>query len=287
MGPKKEIIKHKRKSHLKKGDYSESKILKIKKSNKININIKFYLLIVFLALIITFLVIFQYQKISKEESIEKIEIVEGSVGSGFLEIETFPSNADVFIDNIDEGKSPLNLKNVPAGSHNMIIKKEGYKDYTSEVNVKAGRKTSLEIRLVKISVFVEKIEIEEIIEEKEKVEVVSLKGYGVANLGKKFLLYYDFSKGNTTIIRKFDTDTFSKRYSNHLVFTRIQPVNIKTIDKNIEAVKKEDCVGIKGQFEFLNSGQSLCVITRENEVAAIGGTWEETENAVLSWKLFS
>ena len=52
-------------------------------------------------------------------------------------------------------------------------------------------------------------------------------------------------------------------------------------------MEKEDCVGIKGQFEWLYSGQSLCVITKENEIAAIGGVWDDTENAELTYKLFS
>lgn len=285
MGSKKEIVEHKRKSRLKKSDSIESvsKGQVMKKRIKTNVKIIFYILIAILVFTVIFLFIYEIQKKSKE----KPEIVEESVGSGFLEIETSPSNADVFVDNIYRGKSPLTLKNIPAGSHNIIIKKEDYKDYISEADIKPGRKTSLEIGLVLIAVVDEKTEIEEIIKEKEKIEIVSLKGYGIVNIGKRFLLYYDFSKGNTTNFRKFDTDIFSKRYDKHLVFTRIDPVNIKTIDKNIEAVKKEDCIGVRGQFEFLNSGQSLCVITRENEVSVIGGNWEETENAVLSWKLFS
>ncbi len=237
MELEKKILKHKRKSRLKKSDSIESisKSPVTEKGIKTNVKIIFYFLIAILVLVIIFVFIFEVQKISKE----KPEIVEESVGSGFLEIETSPSNADVFVDNIYKGKSPLTLKNIPAGSHNITIKKEDYKDYISEADIKAGRKTSLEIGLVQISVIEEKTdveeetELEEIIEEKEKIEVVSLKGYGVANLGEKFLLYYDFSKGYTTTIRKFDTDAFSKRYKKHLVFTRIQPVHVKTIDTNI------------------------------------------------------
>jgi len=80
---------------------------------------------------------------------------------------------------------------------------------------------------------------------------------------------------------------FQKRYDTYFIFTRINPVNIKTIDKNIDEVEKEDCSSIKGQFEWLYSGQSLCIITKENKIAAIGGEWENTENAELTWKILS
>ena len=52
-------------------------------------------------------------------------------------------------------------------------------------------------------------------------------------------------------------------------------------------VEKEGCMGKKGQYEWLYSGQSLCVTTKEGQIAAIGGTWQETENTDLKWKLFS
>ena len=244
--------------------------------------------IIFLIIFIIIILIFIFGRQTKEE-IETIEdeIVEESVGSGFLEIETLPSNAEIFMDNIYNGKSPITLYNVPIGPHNIVIKKKGYEDFISEVNIDAGRKTFLEADLVLIPTFEEKPEIIEIVEEEEEILIGTLKASGTVNIGKKFLLYYDFSEGEFINNKQLDLDVFSKRYNTHIVFTRFNPANIKTIDKSIENVKKEDCIDIKGQFEFLYSGQSLCVITKENEIVAIGGEWENTENAELKWKLFS
>jgi len=225
---------------------------------------------------------------------EQIEITEPleSTGSGLLEIETFPNDAEIFVDRLNSGKSPITLNNIAAGSHNIVIKKEGYEDFTKDVIIEAGKKTFLEARLVLKQVEVtEPIEkqVEEDIVEEEEIETLTedLKAKSTVNIGTKFLLYYDFSQGQFADKRNFEQDTFSKRYKQHLIFTRINPINIKTIDKNIDDVKKEDCIGIRGQFEWLYSGQTLCVITKENEIAAIGGVWQETENAELTWKLFS
>lgn len=232
------------------------------------------------------------------EEIEVLEeelISEESAGSGFLEIETFPGDAEIYVDRLYSGDSPTTLYNVPAGLRNIIIKKEGYEDFISDVSIGAGKKTFLEARLVLIPVAEEDVEIIGAIEEEaEVIEVVeeeipaeTPKADNMVNIGNKFLLYYDFSEGEFADKRNFEQDVFSKRYAKHLVFTRINPVNIKTIDKNIDDVEKVDCAGVKGQFEFLNSGQSLCVITKENNIVALGGTWDDTENAELKWKVFS
>ncbi|MEK6848548.1 MAG: PEGA domain-containing protein [Nanoarchaeota archaeon] len=198
-----------------------------------------------------------------------------------------PDNADIFMDGVYSGKSPLTLNNVPTGPHKVIIKKEGYGNFISEINIEAGRKTFLEAELVLIPAIKEEADMAGVTEEKEEAETGTLKANGMVNIGEKFVIYYDFSKGKTTEIRQIDSDVFSKRFSSYLVFTRFDPVSIKTIDKSIDNIKREDCIGIKGQFEYLHSGQSLCVITKEDEVVALGGTWEDTENAKLTWKLFS
>ena len=298
--PKKRLVKHEKRLHAKDGhiasgyqipkesEYSES-ISKIsKKENKLSFEIRLYLLTAFLVVIVILLLIFQFQKITQEKPKEQIEVAEESEGSGFLAVETLPNNADVFMDSVYSGKSPLTLNNVPAGSHKVVIKKEGYEVFLSEINIEAGRKTFLEAELVLILTVEEEVDMARVAEEKEEeTETGTLKANGIVNVGEKFTLYYDFSEGKTTDIRQIDSDVFSKRFSSYLVFTRFDPVSIKTIDKSIDNAKKEDCIGIKGQFEYLRSWQSLCVITKEDEIVAVGGTWDSTENAKLTWKMFS
>lgn len=300
MVPKKRAIKHGKRLHTeeshtalsyeipKESDYSEP-ISKIsKKENQPSFEIRPYLLTAFLAVIVILLFIFQFQKATQEKPKEQIEITEESWGSGFLAVETLPSNADVFMDNVYSGKSPLTLSNVPAGSHKIVIKKGGYGDFTSDINIEAGRKTFLEAELVLIPTAEEEAGMAGVAEEKkEETETGTLKANGIANVGERFALYYDFSEGKTTDIRQINSDVFSKRFSSYFVFTRFDPVSIKTIDKSIDNAKKEDCIGIKGQLEYLRSGQSLCVITKEDEIVALGGTWDLTQNAKLTWKMFS
>ena len=259
-------------------------------------NLKFNnnLLYLIIAVIVVLMLIF-----AQRREVEVVEEVEESVGSGFLEIETSPSDAEIFMDGDYKGKSPITLNNIPSGTHNIVIKKEGYDDFIKEVSVEAGRRVVLEARLGLIQA-IEQVDVIEIIEdtseilgivEEDKIEEETLTGdlksSVIVNIGEKFTLYYDFSEEEFVGNRKSDQDVFSKRFDNYIVFTRFSPVNIKTIDKNIANVQKEDCIGIKGQFEYLYSGQSLCVITKENEIVAIGGNWEDTKNAELKWKVFS
>jgi len=90
-----------------------------------------YLLI---AVIIILMLIFG-QRIGKDKVV--VEEVEESIGSGFLEIETFPGDADIYVDNENKGKSPTTLYNIPVGSHNIIIRKSGYEDFIREVEAPA------------------------------------------------------------------------------------------------------------------------------------------------------
>ena len=267
---------------------------------------KFNSYIIYLIIVIIVILVLVFGQKKEEITVEDIVAeAEERGGSGFLEIKTVPDDAEIFINDVPSGKSPLTIYNVGAGLHKVVIKKEGYEDFTSEVNIEAGRKSFLESRLVLIPAAEaevigseEKVEIaeeekEETVESEEEETLVeeetstgTLESSSTINIGTKFLLYYDFSEAKFADKRNFDQDVFSKRYDTYFIFTRINPVNIKTIDKKIDDVEKEDCIGKKGQFEWLYSGQSLCVITKENQIAAIGGEWEDTENAELTYKLF-
>jgi len=265
-------------------------------------NLKFNnnLLYLIIAVVVVLMLIFAQRR---EVKVEFVEEVGESVGSGFLEIETFPSDADIFVDGVFSGKSPDTLYNIPSGTHNIVIKEDGYEDFIKEIVIEAGRKTFLEANLVLIPVVEEEIieTVEEYVEVIEAVEdeIESIEDIGeetltetalegnIVNIGNKFILYYDFSEGEFADKRNFEQDVFSKRYETYLVFTRFDPVNIKIVDKSIDDVQKEDCIGVKGTFEYLYSEQSLCVKTKDGNIAAIGGTWQSTENAELTFKVFS
>lgn len=269
-----------------------------------------YLIYAIIAAVVVLMLIFGRQPEKQEEKI--YEESQESIGSGFIEIETSPKDADVFLDGVNRGKSPIIIGNVPAGTHEILIKKDGYEDFAKQIKVDAGRRSSVEAKMTvsiaekeeipeeKIDGFDDKQpaaeEAKEIAEEKNAGEEGAMQeekaaqdtSSGKINLGVKFLIYYDFSSRKFEGARLEDYDIFSKRYKDHLTFTRNNPAQMKIIDKNIADIKKMDCEGISGGYGQLYSEQSICVITKEGLVAAVGGLWNEnTENAELVWKVFS
>ncbi|MEK6949760.1 MAG: PEGA domain-containing protein, partial [Nanoarchaeota archaeon] len=170
--------------------------------------------LIYLAIAVIVILMLIFGKNSREEigTLENELGLGESQGSGFLEVETFPSDADIYVDGILKGKSPDTLYNIPAGMHNIAIKKEGYGDYSVDVDVEAGKKAFIEADLAALVEEPEVPEVEEIIEEaieetkpivaieEEKIaeEPESLEGKNIINIGKKLQFYYDFSDGKFT-----------------------------------------------------------------------------------------
>ena len=67
--------------------------------------------------------------------------------AGTLTIATSPSGAEVSIDNIFRGYTPLTLADVDAGDHTVTLKYTGYQDYVTTVSVAAGQSTPLAVTL--------------------------------------------------------------------------------------------------------------------------------------------
>jgi hypothetical protein len=62
----------------------------------------------------------------------------GPSGTGTMSVSSTPAGASVFVDNVLKGVTPLTLTDIPAGSHQIMLRLEGYKDYSSAVEVNAG-----------------------------------------------------------------------------------------------------------------------------------------------------
>ncbi|MFW6119513.1 MAG: PEGA domain-containing protein [Petrotogales bacterium] len=69
---------------------------------------------------------------------------------GTLEISTQPSGADVFVDGVHYGKSPLSAK-LSEGSHYITAVKKGYRQASTMTNVVAGRTNSITLNLGSIT----------------------------------------------------------------------------------------------------------------------------------------
>ena len=231
-----------------------------------------------------------------EQAVEQpVEEVVEEKGTGILAVDSVPPDAAVFLNEENKGNTPLTLYGIVEGTYIALIKKEGFEDYETLAEVKAGKKVELDAYLNKQEYAEEETE-EEIVEievEEELMEIVveespveNLEMEGIIELGKEVVKYYDFSEREFTNKLQAHADVFSKRiYPKHLVFTRYSSVDVKVINKDVEIVNWEDCKDTKGSVGFLYSGQSLCVNTKEGLNVAIGGKWEETSNAILRWKM--
>ena len=217
---------------------------------------------------------------------EKAEEIIESAGSGFLEVEATPSNARIFLDNEYMGESPTTLYNIPAGQHQVAIKKDGYGDFAINVEIVAGKKALIQADLAQIRVPEEKEEIVKMPEEEKNksADKGMPSAENAVNIGSKILLYYDFSEKKFTGSRQEGSDVFSKRFGTYLLFTRYNPANVKAVDKSIDNIKKGDCSDIKDEIAYLHSGQGLCIAAKDGSIFALGGKWDKTENAELRWK---
>jgi len=66
--------------------------------------------------------------------------------SGLVKFSANIEGAEVYVDNNLIGHTPL-IRDVVAGDHQVLILKEGYNDFESKINVKAGEKMFVEGRL--------------------------------------------------------------------------------------------------------------------------------------------
>ncbi|NND71483.1 MAG: PEGA domain-containing protein [Rhodothermales bacterium] len=66
---------------------------------------------------------------------------------GTLVFRSTPPGALVLLDDVLVGTTPLTLEGVPAGNHNVSVKKDGYDDYTAEINVESSESFVLDATL--------------------------------------------------------------------------------------------------------------------------------------------
>jgi hypothetical protein len=63
--------------------------------------------------------------------------------NGQITVRSSPSGANIYLDNVYRGLTPLTLVDIPQGSHAIILKMNGYQDWQSSVNVLAGSSTDV------------------------------------------------------------------------------------------------------------------------------------------------
>ena len=68
-------------------------------------------------------------------------------GSGSLAVSSNPSGAQVFLDNVYEGITPLTIPSVQDGSHTILIKQPGYADWQVTETIRSGQVTQVDATL--------------------------------------------------------------------------------------------------------------------------------------------
>jgi len=71
--------------------------------------------------------------------------VPGSTGS--INVKSNPLGATVYLDDNNQGVTPITLNNIAKGSHALVINMTGYKDYQTSVTVTAGKTTNVNPKL--------------------------------------------------------------------------------------------------------------------------------------------
>lgn len=70
-----------------------------------------------------------------------------SSGTGGLTISSQPAGAEMYLDNVFQGVTPLTLSGISPGSHTVLLTMNGYSDSQMTVNVVAGQVTPLAMTL--------------------------------------------------------------------------------------------------------------------------------------------
>lgn len=76
-------------------------------------------------------------------------LVTVTVQSGTLALTTTPSGANVFVDNVFKGVTPLTLSDTPSGYHLIRISLPDYDDYTTSATVEPGKTVIVQAGLLK------------------------------------------------------------------------------------------------------------------------------------------
>jgi hypothetical protein len=72
-------------------------------------------------------------------------------GTGTLQISSSPTGAQVFLDNVYMGITPITLQQVNAGSHTALLKLTGYADWQVTAQVAAGQTTPITATLIPVT----------------------------------------------------------------------------------------------------------------------------------------
>jgi len=131
--------------------------------------------------------------------------------------------------------------------------------------------------------------------EEKKEEIFSLKE-GKLIMNKTGWKYSDFSKDQIFLDEVYDDDFKIKLYATASGYNYFKVESSRDklwiIEKGIEEATRADCMedtSNADSYNYLRTGQTVCIETREKNIALVGGYWEELpkEDTELTWKHYS
>ncbi|HVP95160.1 MAG TPA: PEGA domain-containing protein [Methanoregulaceae archaeon] len=84
---------------------------------------------------------------SDTTSTVNVDLAKINPAPGSVRVTSTPSLATVYLDNVNKGTTPLTLDNVGAGSHTILLRKIGYNDYRTSINVISGKTVTVSATL--------------------------------------------------------------------------------------------------------------------------------------------
>jgi hypothetical protein len=68
-------------------------------------------------------------------------------GQGTLQVTSDPLGANIFLDNVCRGVTPLTITSIDAGTHTLLLRLQGYNDYSSPVTIAPGQSIQVQAAL--------------------------------------------------------------------------------------------------------------------------------------------
>lgn len=69
----------------------------------------------------------------------EVTLTQGPSQTGSLDLDSNPTNADIWLDNLYYGTTPQIIGGLSAGTHTLVLRKAGYYDYTEPFPITAGQ----------------------------------------------------------------------------------------------------------------------------------------------------
>jgi hypothetical protein len=72
-------------------------------------------------------------------------------GTGTIQVTSEPLSASIYLDGAYKGRTPMTLKEIPTGDHEIILSKDDYQDYNQAVFLNVSQTINIKANLVRLN----------------------------------------------------------------------------------------------------------------------------------------